>query len=281
MRVVIQKPDLDTCLTGLILGVEETDEVVAVRGDAAEADLKDRRVFCIEAGGSGMTQLGNFDHHNTDDYFPPACRQSYDHSNYRKERLDQLVEYVSMVDENRKDHPPAPFPSLSNLFSGMLFVEKGPILQFHAGIKLLRMVLAKGLDPFETMPALVEWETYVAAKLENQKQLAMILARAEFHTSRSGLRIGYSEQDAIGGIGILYKQGCHVVVLYSEKFGQPPMRKFTIAGNGIAVGHLKPFLSELESGWGGTRTILGSPREKATRLSKEHLLSIVKEHMLR
>lgn len=32
MKALIQKPDLDTCLTALILGVSEADEIVVLRG---------------------------------------------------------------------------------------------------------------------------------------------------------------------------------------------------------------------------------------------------------
>lgn len=279
MRVVIQKSDLDTCLTGLILGVGPADEVAAVRGTADARDLNDPEVHCIEAGGSGRVDLGNFDHHRTDVYLPPACRQAYEHAGNRDEGLGRLVEYVAMVDENSKAHPPVPFPSLSNLFSGMLFVEKGPVAQFHAGLNLLRTVLDQDLDPFGTMPDRPEWQPYLAAKLENQKRLEMMLAHAQYSTSRSGLRIGYSEQDAIGGIGGLYQQGCRVAVLFSERFGEPPIRKFTIAGNGVSVGHLGPLLEELEPGWGGTPTIIGSPRDRSSRLSTDQVLTIVKENL--
>lgn len=279
MKVIIAKPDLDTCLTGLILGVGPGDEVVAVRGNASSADLDDPEVLCIEVGGAGQVDRCNFDHHDTETYFPPACSQAYLHAGTKDERLARLVQYVSMVDENSKDHPPVSFPSLSNLFSGMLFVEKGAVVQFHAGIILLQAVLDKVFDPFGTLPVLPEWEPYITAKLGNQERLAEMLSHAEYHTSRSGLQIGYSEHDAIGGIGALYQQGCHVVILLSEQFGDPPIRKFTIAGNRLSVGHLAPFFEELEAGWGGRQTILGSPRDKDSRLSKDQVLAIVKEHL--
>ena len=279
MKVVICKPDLDTCLTGLILGVGSQDEVAAVRGDSNPEDLSDPMVLCIEVGGSGQVDRYNFDHHETEVYLPPACRQACDYSGQRDERLGRLVEYVSMVDVNSKDHPPVPFPSLSNLFSGMLFVEKGAVAQFHAGIIVLQAVLDRGFDPFATLPVLPDWEPYITAKLENQKRLAELISHAEYHTSRSGLQIGYSGHDAIGGIGALYQQGCQAAILLSEQFGDPAIRKFTIAGNRIPVGHLAPFFEKIEQGWGGTQTILGSPRDRDSRLSKDQVLAIVKEHL--
>ena len=274
MRVIISKPDLDTCLTGLIMGVEPEDEVFAVRGNTRAADLKDPQVLCIEAGGSGAVGQNNFDHHDVDFYFPPACVQAYEYTGNRDKNLKRLVEYVSMVDENINDHPPISFPSLSNLFSGMLFIEKGAVKQFFAGLKILRIILKEGMDPFSRIPVIPQWEPYIMAKMANMKHLKDMLNHAEFYTSRSGLRIGYCEQDAIGGIGTLYQQGCQVVVLYSERFGNPPVRKCTIAGNKVRINYLRDAFNEKEKGWGGRKTILGSPKW-GTFLNKQDILKIV------
>lgn len=65
MKVIIRKPDLDTCLTALILGVEGSDEVILVSGDASEEDIMNPDVLSIEAGGSGLVHLNNFDLHDT------------------------------------------------------------------------------------------------------------------------------------------------------------------------------------------------------------------------
>ena len=53
MRVIIQKPDLDTCLTALIMGVTRDDDIVILRGDASEDDLGNSNILCIEVGYSG------------------------------------------------------------------------------------------------------------------------------------------------------------------------------------------------------------------------------------
>ena len=279
MRVVFQKVDLDTCLTAIICGVKPGDLLAHCPGGAKKKDLSDRFVLCIEAGGSGQPHLNNFDHHNSKQYLPPACRQAADHHVLGNRELLRMVDYVCQVDEAMKILPPVAFPSLSNLFSGMMLVVKEPINQFRTGVKLLWLVHEKDFDPFCTMPALTDWEAYLTAKLQNQERLKMVIDLAEYYTSTSGIRIGYLEHDAIGGLGALYKQGCQVGMLYSAGFGVPPVRKFTIAGNCMGVGHLKPFFDDLEPGWGGTHTILGSPRDRSTRLSKEQVLSIVKEHI--
>jgi hypothetical protein len=70
--VIIQKPDLDTCLTGLILGANAGGHLFALSSIVPQALLATPAVLCIEAGGSGQTALNNFAHHDPDYYFPPA-----------------------------------------------------------------------------------------------------------------------------------------------------------------------------------------------------------------
>jgi hypothetical protein len=53
MRVIIQQADMDTCLTGLILGVSAKDQVEVVRTGASQEDPVDPAVLCIETGGRG------------------------------------------------------------------------------------------------------------------------------------------------------------------------------------------------------------------------------------
>lgn len=264
MRYYIQKPDLDTCLTALILGYGATDEVIVLQEEADDEILADRNAICIEAGGSGQVHLNNYDHHDPNRYYPPACRQAYDSCYLCELDLDRLVCYVAMVDERDTAMPYVPFPSLSNLFSGMLLVTRDPIRQFIEGVRMLRTVLNLKLDPFAPMPELQEWQEYLDAKRENAARLDALISSARMFTARSGLRVGYltapEASDAIGGIGALYNMGCKVAVLYSPSFGYPPVRKFTIAGNGVRVAGLLDRLAGKEEGWGGRETIIGSPR---------------------
>lgn len=274
MKVLIQKPDLDTCLTALILGVCNTYEVLVSRSEACRDDIDNPAVLCVEAGGSGLVHLNNFDHHDTGKYFPPACRQAYDHKGLSDAKLERLVEYVCMVDERPQQPPKIGFPSLSNIFSGMLLLEKDAVTQFFRGIGILKKVLDDNLDPFSTMPDIEEWRPYVEAKNENIRGVAKTLAEAEYFTSNSGLKVGFVQSDFIGGIGALYMQGCDVVIMYNPAFGEPPTPKYTVAGNSTNVGSLVASFDKLEKGWGGRETIIGSPRG-GTRLGKEEVLSIV------
>ena len=279
-RVIIQKPDLDTCLAALLLRVSQEDDIVVVNVTEA-SDILDPNVLCIEAGGSGEILLNNFDHHNTDKRLPPACRQVYQQK--MKERgcsfppnLSDLVEYVCMVDERPSEHPSIPFPSLSNIFSGMLLVESNRKIQFLQGIAILKKVLAECLNPFETLPEINEWHSYIEAKIRNQVLVTDMAKNAGYYTSSQGKRIAFSESEAIGGIGALYAQGCDVVILFNPSFGNPSIQKFTIAGNNIRVYDLVEKFNTLESGWGGSEMIIGSPRA-GTHLIKEHVLKKVLE----
>lgn len=278
MKVIIQKPDLDTCLTALILGVLEGDEVVVLRGNAPVDDLENSEVLCIEAGGSGLTNLNNFDHHDPAKYFPPACKQAYDSRGVADENLQRLVEYVCMVDERIQDHPAIEFPSLSNIFSGMLLVEKDKRIQFLKGLEMLKTIMEDDLNPFSPMPSREEWQAYKLAKDENKQRVDEVLQKSEYYTAASGAKIGFVESDFIGGIGTLYSQGCDVVIMFNPAFGEPPVRKFTVAGNNKKVSHLLAFFDKIEKGWGGRETIIGSPRE-GTMIEKNKLLEIVIENL--
>ncbi len=278
MRIIFQKADLDTCLTALILGVRSEDQIVSVRGDTPEVDLTNPSVVCIEAGGSGLAHLNNFDHHNIVEYLPPACRQAYTHMRMDEKHLARLVDYVAMVDEGIPLSTPIPFPSLSNVFSGMLFVAQLEVERFKAGITILKKVLDDALDPFQTMPDCLEWRPYREAKLQNQERLSGAFAKAGFFTSKSGLKVGFSEQDVIGGLGFFYAQGCDVAILHNPSFGMPPVSKFTIAGNGVSVRHLAEYLNKLEDGWGGAETILGSPR-RGSKLNSQQVLQAILDSM--
>jgi len=235
-------------------------------------------VLCIEAGGSGKAALNNFDHHDPDHYFPPAVRQAIETLSSTDDRLIRLVDYVCHIDEARPIDPPVAFPSLSNIFSGMLLVEPDPMVQFCAGMQLIKTVWDEGLDPFAILPERPEWAAYVAAKRINQESMQADLQNARMLTSRSGVQIGFLESRNIGGIAALYQQGRQVVILFNPAFGNPPVRKFTIAGNNTPVGHLKAHFDPVEPGWGGRDTILGSPWG-GSQLSAETVIQIVLRHL--
>lgn len=279
MKVIFQKTDLDTCLTALILQVNLSDEIAFARKGGTNEELLDPNVLCIEAGGSGMVEKNNYDHHDPDRYFPPACKQALNRiSDLPDDTLTRLVEYVCMVDEAIPILPPVAFPSLSNIFSGMLLVETDPVVQLLAGMQILKTVWDNRLDPFASIPERHEWAVYITAKMLNQREIESNLKNARILASDSGIQMAYLESKHIGGIGACYHQGCQVVILFNPVFGNPPMRKFTIAGNKTRVGHLKKYFDAVEPGWGGRDTILGSPWT-GSNLSEEIVIQIVQQHL--
>ncbi|KJR43567.1 hypothetical protein MCHI_000539, partial [Candidatus Magnetoovum chiemensis] len=164
MKVLIRKPDLDTCLTALILGVTEADDINVITNNASEQDILNPDVLCIEAGGSGLDALNNFDHHDPNKYFPPACVQAYTRKNLNNEKIEKLTRYVCIVDEKTEKHPVMDFPSLSNIFSGMMLLEKDKLKQFIKGIAILKTVVDNDIDPLSTMPDIEQWQPYKMIK---------------------------------------------------------------------------------------------------------------------
>lgn len=274
LKVVIQKPDLDTCLTALILGVTQKDELVVLKSEAPYEYINDPQILCIEAGGSGLVNLNNFDHHNTKEYFPPACKQAAEYSKITDLLVLRLVEYVSMVDEGNFSAKHSFFPTLSDVFSGMLLVENDTKQQFFRGIDILKKVLSLKIDPFGEMPYIDEWKIYIDAKIENRKKLYESIKNVEFIYLENGLKLCFLESEAIGGMGELYSKDCDVVILFNPKFGNPPVAKYTIASNKLSIFDLVEVLNKIEPGWGGRDRIIGSPRT-GTSIKKELLIEII------
>ncbi len=290
MKVVIRKPDLDTCLTALLLGVTPNDEIIVAPRGADDADLEDPRVLCIEAGGSGQVHRNNFDHHDPQRELPPACVQAYDiwssqakADRQKASRIRRLVEYVAAVDTDPKQLQnggrPVPQPTLSALFSGMRLVVRDPKEQFLTGIELLRIVLKEEIDPFGAMPPRPEWRRYREAKAKENEALERAKAAARILQSKGGRIIGYLETEAVGALGILYQRGCEVAIACHPRFGNPPVRKYTIAtcDPDLSLEPLLRILNEREPGWGGRRSIIGSPA-MGSRLHPTEVIAIVQEH---
>jgi len=277
MKVVVQKIDLDTCLTGLILGIKDSDEVIVTQKEE-EKYIYDPSFTCIESGGSGLIEFNNFDHHDQSIQLPPACRQAYESKNLQDETMERLMDYVCMVDERLKDHPIIPFPSLSNIFSGMLILEKELKTQFFQGIKILNRVLNDAIDPFSTMPDIADWQPYRKAKEAAFQRIEESLKEAKFYTAENGDKVGFMKSTEIGGSGTLYRAGCDIVVACNPSFGEPPVVKFTISGNTKKVVHLLTHFDKIEKGWGGRETIIGSPRT-GSHLTEKVVLEIVLKHL--
>lgn len=288
--VVGPKVDLDTVGCAYFNGVtREIPVEVARSGQASFQDLFDPSVLCIEVGGAGGSSRGNFDHHEMGKTALSATMQAYEivfEARYGTEqylRTDalevfywkgpegsdewtdwQIASYIHKLDtEGPRALGRAPdkteFPYLSDVFAGMLLSVRDPVEQFRLGVEMLESVFKRHLDAFGTIPG---FNVYAKAKLENNRQIAEAVQSAEWSATRSGKKFAYLETDFFGAPGALYQQGAEIVVAFAPHFGNPPVPKFTVAGNGIKVDAALAGLNTLEVGWGGppTGTIIGSPR---------------------
>lgn len=287
-RVILQQVDLDTCLTGLLLGVGASDRVTVARDGATPAELAAPDVLCIEAGGSGETERNNFDHHDRGGSWPPACVQALRIAGpVGSPATERLVTYVAEVDLGRgagERRPADERPGLSGVFSGMRLTVDDPKEQFFEGMRLLRTVVREGLDPFGPMPRRPEWEPYVDAHRRERASLESMMRSAERFTTRGGHMAGFLRTDRVGAPGALYALGCDIAIAYAPAFRPPaggaPIPKFTIGGrDGLRVDGLLESLAEHEAGWGGPAhgTIIASPR-RGTGLDPEDVKRLVREH---
>jgi hypothetical protein len=155
----------------------------------------------------------------------------------------------------------------------MLLSERDPKEQFFKGIELLRAVVESRPDPYGTIKG---FDSYAAAKAENDRQVAGVVKTANWDTTQSGLRIASTESRFIGALGALYEAGAKIAIVLNPDFNG--IRKFTVAGNGVRIDAILPELNAREQGWGGpaTGTILGSPQKISSKLTIEEIVEIVK-----
>ena len=277
-RFILRKPDLDTVYTAFLLGCREEDEVLLVPGEAPPEPLADPKVFCIECGGSGQIEKGNFDHHNTPVSLPPACLQALHWREPDDPLLWDWAEYVAAVDVGKDPGRPGPGWSLSQLFSGLRWCRRAPLDQFWAGLQLCRTILAHRLAPGQPLPLLPEWEDYRQAKTRLAQELADFLPQAVFFTTRGGLAAGYLAAPVPGVHGLLRRCGCQISIAQGLPGSDGPI--VTIASRGLNLRPLLAILQELEPGWGGPAhgTIIAAPTT-GSALTPAHLLNVVQEYL--
>jgi len=274
MKVVFQQADLDTCLAGTIFDVTTADDIIYRLNGALPEELADAQVLCLEAGGSGLVDKNNFDHHDTCLPLPPASAQAF-LARGRPVPYRALLEFTEIVDQQRSCLLPA-FPNVSHLISGIRMVHLStPVLQFITGVAVLRQIADTGLDPFSSLPPRTEWMPYLAEKSKRQGELRDVARKADLvHADR--LVVGFAETEAIGAPGALYRIGANVAVVHSRTLGTGNRSKFIISGDGIRVAGLLPYLNTIDPGWGGPAhgTIIGSPRY-GSRLTFDRLRRLI------
>jgi hypothetical protein len=268
-KVLFHKPDLDTTLTALIAGVNRSSNPVPCIAAGSDDDLYSMDILCVEAGGSGLVSFHNFDHHDPELHLQPACQQAFVHFGCRSSSLENLVRYVCIVDEAKNCK--IRFPTLSNIFSGMLLATPDSVEQLFRGIEILNTLLIRNLNPFDSMPDIPEWQIYIEAKAENQRHLERDFQNIVFFKTHSGNRGGLLVTTAIGGMSLLYRGGCEVGILYN-----PVKNKFTIASKKHNLSCLLKSFQNHEPGWGGRAQIFGSPYG-GTLFTVDDVLSLVSE----
>jgi len=279
MKCYFQKPDMDTVLTALILGWQERDGAIHVPDKAPPYALKDPLVYCIECGGAGETHLGNFDHHDTNVSLPAACIQACVFRHCSDPRLLDLAGYVDLVDTGGQ-MPARKMSghSLSGVYSGMRQIVDGAVAQFTAGVAIFRTVLKYQIDPWQVMPCLPEWATYMEAKERHRLYLFDYENSIIQFTTKAGLTGGFLSCPLPGAHGFLRKMGCRITI--ASGLRQSGGNMCTIAGERGSMDGLLAALNLMEPGWGGPAGggIIGSPRI-GSALKPDILIDVVKEVM--
>ena len=96
--------------------------------------------------------------------------------------------------------------------------------------------------------------------------------------------IAYVESSHRAGTSLGYSQA-PVVVAFNPTFKQGPgeaYKKYTVCqyeGTWADLVAAKNELAQLEEGWGGSPTIIGSPQGKSSELSPEQVIEIVEKHL--
>lgn len=297
--VEVGKVDLDTVGAAWLLGVTRADQVVILpNAQASEQSLADSSVLCIEVGGSGRVAESNFDHHGESAPYSSAAAQAcmslpvtnlaVAHPSHleRAERLvavkydrhrASVVEYIDALDTQGPSvlRGRGGFPTLSDLFVGILLSERDPVEQLHQGVEFLGSVVGSYKDPHGPIEG---FDVLAEAKRQHDAKAKAVVETAERGETAQGRRMAVVETDWFGAPGALYGVGVEVVVAFSPHFGPARVPKFTVAGNSVRVDSALPELNALEEGWGGppTGTIIGSPRE-GSKLTLLEVAEIVKK----
>jgi hypothetical protein len=271
---------MDTVLTALILGCRKTDEILWVEDQASKEYLEDPSIYCIECGGSGQVELGNFDHHNINLDLPPACVQAFLHCEINDPPLETMVRYVAGVDSGERLQGDYKHFGLSSLYSGMRLVHQNFLEQFWAGLEMFQNFLISEINPAGPIPFLSKWQSYREAKERQHKDLKKDIQRAEIFMTRSGIKGGFLESHYPGIHGLLRNLGCHITIASGLQNGDQCKQFYTISGFRLNLFPLIEKIEKYEQGWGGHTQggIIGSPRA-GTRLKKDQLIKIVSEEL--
>lgn len=185
IRVMIGKINLDVVGCAWLNGVTRKAKIELVHGLAPLSDLTNADILCIEAGGLGRTRESNFSCHKTGTYKYSATLQAYrlisqkcdlfhgeeiateeDHVS-----LDRLAWYINTMEtigaKGLRSYGRVEFPCLSDIFAGIILVERDPVEQLHKGTELLDSVFCSRRDPMRAIPG---FAVYAEAKAKDNRR---------------------------------------------------------------------------------------------------------------
>jgi len=305
-EVYFQQPDLDTIgvffLHRLARLCAPDVPLRLSRGDVNEDILNNRRILCIEVGGSGQVEKGNFDHHGKGAPQESATLQAFKNlpELQKNPLLESLVNYINELDtlgpsEMVAKRGKPPFPTLSDIIAGVRLKHSQDFVEaMKKGVEVLEKIIETRQDPYGTISG---FEEYAEIKRENDRKVEEVKEKIQWARTNEGLIVGAVESTFPGSLGAIYEAGKEkfgkgeviIGVVLNPAFGPEKMRKFTIGlslspeeakEEGINLTEAAGKLNEKEPGWGGppTGTIIGSPRQ-GTNLSLEEVTKIVKENL--
>ncbi len=285
------KVDLDACTTAYVDGARPKFNVRHVPGGTASGeDRSDPYTMCIEVGDGGPRC---YDHHSKEGSDKPACLQALEHARVLWQRQVKICEYVGQMDRGQifaeSSHG---FPTLSQLFSGMLLDEtlETPEQRFEQGLLIIHAVVESGINPFKCMEPILDLlprgRHWAELKKEHNKNFEEVIATAKWYTTKAGRKLAVVESTWIGAPRELYKRGADIIVALNPamSLGLQKIRKFTVATrphSGVVVAPAMDRLNSLESGWGGPTngTICGSRKDASSNQTLEEVVNAVIETM--
>ena len=285
--VVILKADLDTVSAGFLLGVAPSQQVLLVADVASPAQLQYPRVLCLECGGAGQPQLGNFDHHAPGGPRETAVEQAWAAMGHPA-AMARLVEYVSRHDRGMTESAEDRNLSLIGVFSAMRGAVLGEIERFREGLSLLAWFTGLRCDPCGPLAVLatgmpaIETNTIAAPDGPVRRELV------DAGTTAEGRRLAVAAKETQTSPRQLYDIGFEIAVAETETLSGSPFRRLTVALDprcghvcaGVrAIDRIRRRLNMEEDGWGGpaSGTILGSPRGRSSTLTLDLVADICRE----
>lgn len=310
-QVLVEKTDLDTIgsffMHQLAGRLEDDCAITSLRGQASTEQLNDPQILCIECGGSGEINQGNFDHHAEGGPTESATLQTLRTLPKSKLSLEIsfLANYIDNIDrlspkQIKLKYRNTTFPTLSDIISGINLKHfREPVVALQTGRQVIEKMLSTQQKP--TGP-ITGFEEYARLKKNQDEQIEKVRQNVRFNKTPQGNYVGHLQTTFFGAPKVIYEEGLKnfgsdkivIAVAHNPNFGpNQNENKFTIGLNlspdqakakHINLKKLSEKLNnpnidsavniESKKTWGGppTGTVIGSPKG-GTNLTMEKLLT--------